>query len=425
MGAALLLLTACSEGPTAPPVQWTAAELAIIGTLSPVPSPPKSVSNPYADSEKAAILGQKLFFDPRLSADGTVACASCHKPELWFTDGKKTAEGLAVTPRHTPSVIGAAHTPWLFWDGRADSLWAQALGPLENPKEHGTDRMAVMHLVAKHHSAAWSVAFGPLPPLDDSKRFPPHARPVPTDPADPAAKAWALMAPADRTLISELFSKVGKAIAAYERKIVLEPAPFDRFVAALNAGDQTGGGHLSLPAQRGLRLFVDPNVGCTFCHAGPRMTRDLFFNIGVPQPTWSPEADRGRYDGGSSVLQDEFNCFGPYADLAAGDQSTACSQLFYLDPGASGTVGAFKVPTLRNVEKTAPYMHAGQLASLADVIDHYNEVSQHHASIGIKEPFLEDLHLSPQQRSDLVRFLRSLTSPAPSGPWATAPEETP
>ena len=279
--------------------------------------------------------------------------------------------------------------------------------------------MALLHLIGAHHRPAWEAAFGPWPDLSDKARFPQNARPVVDDATDPHGKAWMAMASADRTLVNELFSKVGKAIAAYERLLVPGEAPFDRYVAATQAGDTAGGGHLSPSAQRGLRLFIDADNGCIFCHAGPRFTTDVFFNIGVEQPAWSAAADRGRYDGGALVLQDFFNCFGAFSD--ATDKAVACKHLGFLDPNSSGTVGAFKVPTLRNVARTAPYMHAGQYASLHDVIDHYNQVESHQPAIGLKEPFLRDLHLSPSDKADLVAFLHSLTSPRPSGTWAKPP----
>lgn len=420
---ALGSLTGCSEAPDAPSVEFSAGERAVLLSLSPVPPPPASPSNRWADDPAAAALGHALFFEQRFSPTGEVACATCHKPEAWFTDDRQTAKGLAVTPRHTPTVLGAAHLQWLFWDGRADSLWAQALGPLENPKEHGTNRLAVLHVIATHHHKAWEAAFGPLPDLSDSSRFPPNARPVADDGAHPEAIAWAAMTATDRALVDGLFANVGKAIAAYERLLTPGEAPFDRFIAAVRAGDAAGAGHLSLAAQRGAQLFVSSDNRCVSCHAGPRFTTDVFFNIGVGQPAWSSALDRGRYDGGSIVLQDPFNCLGSHSDADA--QAGQCKHLGFLDPNASGTVAAFKVPSLRNVADTAPYMHAGQYASLDEVIDHYNDVGSHHSAAGIKEPFLKDLDLTARDNADLVAFLRSLSAPAPSGTWAHAPAVAP
>lgn len=397
------------------PVVFTEGERAVIATLSPVPAPPPSPSNAWADDADAAALGHALFFDTRLSGNGEVACATCHKPERWFTDGLKLAKGVGEAPRHTPTVLGAAHGTWQFWDGRADSLWAQALGPLENAKEHGTDRLAVLHVVAAHHRAAWEAAFGPLPDLSDTARFPAHARPA-TDDAS-AAAAWSGMAEADRALVNGLFAKVGKAVAAYERALRGGEAPFDRFASALAAGDAAGGGHLSPSAQRGLRLFLDPGVGCVFCHAGPRFTTGVFLNIGLEQPTWQPGVDRGRYDGAAAVLLDPFNCRGPFSDAKEGE----CDHLVFLNPSDSSGVAAFKVPTLRDVARTAPYMHAGQYPTIGAVIDHYDRVEDHFSPVGLREPFMRDLGLSAQDKADLAAFLASLSSDPPSGPLAAAP----
>ena len=419
---ALGSFTGCSESPDTPAVEFSAGERAVLFSLSPVPPPPAAPSNAWADDPAAAALGHALFFEQRFSPTGEVSCATCHKPDAWFTDDRQIAKGLALTPRHTPTVLGAAHLQWLFWDGRADSLWAQALGPLENPKEHGTNRLAVLHVIATHHRKAWEATFGPLPDLSDASRFPPNARPVADDLAHPEAVAWAAMAAADRALVDGLFAKVGKAIAAYERLLTPGEAPFDRFIAAMQAGDGSGAGHLSPAAQRGARLFVSSDNRCVSCHAGPRFTTDVFFNIGVGQPAWSSAPDRGRYDGGPIVLQDVFNCLGLHAD--ADPKAGHCKHLGFLDPNASGTVAAFKVPSLRNVAETAPYMHAGQYASLDEVIDHYNDMGTHHSPVGLKEPFLEDLHLTARDKTDLIAFLRSLSAPAPSGKWARAPEAT-
>ena len=133
---------------------WTEDELKVLKSLwiGSLPKPPQDPTNAFADNKAAADFGHRLFFDTRLSSDGSVACASCHIPELAFTDGRKMAVGVGQTKRNAPTIIGVAYSPWLFWDGRKDSLWSQALGPLENPLEHGTNRKEVVKIILKDPS---------------------------------------------------------------------------------------------------------------------------------------------------------------------------------------------------------------------------------------------------------------------------------
>ena len=147
---ALIGLAAYFWWPRSP--QWTEAEIAAIralwlGSLPPLPPDP---SNQYADDARAAALGQEFFFDTRFSVNGEVACATCHLPELDFQDGLPLAQGVGTTTRRTMPIAGTAYSPWLFWDGRKDSQWAQALGPLESPVEHGGARTQYAHLIDEY-----------------------------------------------------------------------------------------------------------------------------------------------------------------------------------------------------------------------------------------------------------------------------------
>src|SRR5712691_3147867 len=235
---------------------YTADELARIYRRSPLgPLPPGPVDG-VAESAAAAALGQFLFFDPRLSANGEIACATCHQPARGFSDGRAVAKGLLTGARNTPSLLNAALNHWFFWDGRADSLWSQALQPLEGPREAGGDRLHIVHLVAEDPAlgAAYQRVFGPLPPLAATARFPPHARPDP-DPRSPMAQAWQAMAPADHSEVNRLFSNLGKAIEAYERRLIGGPSPFDIYVEGLRTGDPAKEAALSSAAARGLKLF--------------------------------------------------------------------------------------------------------------------------------------------------------------------------
>lgn len=413
--AAVAAGTGCStEGPTAE--VWTEQERAFVAAMQPLGAPRPSAGNAVADDPEAAKLGHRLFFDLRFSADGTVGCATCHQPEQGFADGKALAEGLGTATRHAPTALGAAWQPWQFWDGRADSLWMQALGPIENPVEHGFDRVAVAHTLAAHYKSEYESIFGPLPPLQDSSRFPAHARPVDEDPKHPQQLAWAAMTEADRDAVNRVFANFGKAIEAYERKLKPAPIALDAFVAAFVAGDDAGGGHLDAAAVRGLHLFVG-KAGCAFCHSGPRLSNGAFHNIGLAQPEGTPAEDRGRYLGTGQVLASLFNCLGPYSDAAG----QGCGELPYLVDKEIVMLGAFKTPSLRNVAKTAPYMHAGQYATLREVLEHYRHIEDHLAPIGPRESFLHNLDITDGDRDDMLAFLKGLDAEPADPAWASPP----
>ena len=157
------------------------AAVALILAMGELGDPPPDPTNAVADDPRAARLGQFLFFEQRLSGTGTIACATCHEPGRSWTDGREVAEGLGTLTRHTPSLWNVAYNRWFFWDGRADSLWSQALSPLEHPDEHGGSRLQYAHLVHGDPElrAAYERVFGPLPELEDTERFPPEGRPVP------------------------------------------------------------------------------------------------------------------------------------------------------------------------------------------------------------------------------------------------------
>ena len=208
---------------------------------------------------------------------------TCHQPARRFTDGLALGKGIAVLDRHVPSVVGMAYSPWQFWDGRADSLWAQALGPMEHPKEMGLARTELVRRAETHYGAELRRLFGSYPVLDNPARFPPSAAPREDDEA--ARLAWEAMATEDRDLVNRSFAQLGKAIAAYERKLLPGPSPFDAYAAALAEGDEAAAKEaLSPAAQEGLRLFIG-KASCINCHNGPRLTNDEFHNIGLPLPS--------------------------------------------------------------------------------------------------------------------------------------------
>lgn len=405
-GCLLVLLAACAGAtPEAPPAPapstgWTPAERVQLSKMRMVDWLPKDPTNAWADDPKAVVLGRALFYDKALSPDGRFSCASCHDPARHFTDGRPVAVGAGVAARHTPTIEGAQRGPWFFWDGRADSLWAQAAGPVENPVEMASDRTHVARTVGARHADAYAAVFGPPPDLSDTTRFPPNARPD-ADAAAPVAVAWTGMSEADRGLVTGVFVNAMKAIAAFERTALPSDAPFDAYVDALMAGDAAGGGHLDDAAVRGLRTFLrDGN--CVACHHGPMLTDGAFHNLGTAEPRGG--FDPGRSVGASLVKSGEFNCESGWAD------AHDCPELRYLNPEFLDFPSAFKTPTLRNVTATAPYMHHGGFADLDAVLEFYSTLPTQPV-VGHRELTLQPLHLTPAQKGDLEAFLKALEAP--------------
>ncbi len=416
--AALCLLGCVDE------TKLTSEERDLLAGYKLVPLPPDP-SNRVADDSRAAVLGKQFFYDARFSGAlgplndgvsngslgpsgtaGRVSCYECHQPELGGTDHRslpsETSFGAAYTGRNAPSVINAAYSDpakggWQFWDGRKDSQWSQALGPTESPAEENSTRLQVAHVIFDHYKAPYEVIFGALPDLTDSVRFPASGK--------PGDAAFDGMAAADQDAIDRVFANYGKAIAAYERRLIspsFTPSPFDQFFN----GDETA---MTPAAIRGAKLFIG-EAACNECHRGPTFSDFRFHNIGCPQYGDHVLAtDMGRFAGITTVEGDPFNRAGAYSDQPDN------SHLVSLSPTDLDT-GAFKTPTLRNVAKTAPYMHDGVYTTLWDVVNHYNFGGATGDYSGSKDPSIQPLLLDDQQLDDLVEFLKALSDgdPLPS-----------
>lgn len=386
---ALVGLAACQ------PEDFTEAEKATIASLSlsALPPLPADTTNRVADDPAAAAFGATLFFEQRLSRDGTVACATCHLTDRQFQDDRPRSIGLATTNRRAMPLAGVARAPFLFWDGRKDSLWAQALGPLEDANEHGGTRAAYAHFVAGAFGERYERIFGPLPDLAD---VPAAASPLGSE-AEKAA--WQAMPDDKKREVDTVFANLGKAIAAFERTIVHQPTRFDRFADAVAAG-RTPEGDAALTEQEvyGLRLFIGRG-NCVTCHNGPRFTDDHFHNTGVPPVDGLPE-DTGRAAGAKKVLDDPFNCLGIHRD----GSEEACGELRFMVKEGEELERAFKTPSLRGAALRPPYMHSGQIATIEDVVDHYVRAP---ASVsGHSE--LKPLKMSDKERAALIAFLGTL-----------------
>ena len=394
-GSGMLMSTATSSTRE----RWTAEErtmLASMGLASLEPLVPDP-SNRYADDPAAARFGRALFFDSLLSANGKVACATCHLPARDFQDDRPLGHGVGVTGRRTMPIAGTAYSPWLFWDGRTDSQWSQALGPLESAVEHGGDRTQYATYIAKYQRDEYERVFGRMP---DVSGLPSHAGPHGTA---VARAAWSALKPEQRDAVDQIFVNVGKAIAAFERGISFGETRFDRYVAAELAGvSPAPADRFSDDEEAGLRLFIG-KASCINCHNGPRLTDDHFHNTGVAPAPGVTEVDSGRTTGVRQVVSGEFNCMSKHSDA----RPEQCAELRFAATEGRELVRAFKTPSLRNVADRAPYMHAGQIASLGDVIRHYDRAPR--ASFGSSE--LKKLRLSAQERLQLEAFLRTLSAP--------------
>ncbi len=399
------------------PNALTPEEMAQVAQLSPLPAVPADSTNAYADNAGAAALGQMLFFDKSYSGalavgdDGTngglgmvgdtgkVACASCHAAGSADLDDRRShpnnvSLGTDYGTRNALGIVNSAFYPWTNWGGRFDSQWSLPLAVAENAKIMKSTRLQVAHLMfAKYrteYDAIFPVALDPAldPNAADAARFPAAGKPG-------DAGAFDNMAPADQQIVNTIFANYGKAIAAYTRMLVSRDAPFDRFVA----GDHTA---LTASEVHGLKLFL--SSGCTTCHSGPSFQDGKFHALAVPQTgDHVPASDLGRFQDLPALLASPFNTAGAFSD----DITTG--KLAGLAQDASQQ-GQFRTKGLRNVAQSGPFMHSGQLATLADVIDFYNVGGGDPGTSGIVlDPAMHALGLTAQDETDLVAFLGALT----------------
>lgn len=346
-------------------------------------------SNRVSGNPAAIDFGERLFFDTRLSSGGTLACATCHVPAKSFADGRKLGVGLEEVDRNTPTVLNVRYNRWFAWDGANDNLWAQSLRPLLDGRELALTERGVADVIRNDRELQchYRRAFG--------------APPAPAD---------------DEAVLVD----VGKALAAYQETLVTGRTPFDDFRDALARGDRRAAARYPTDAQRGLRIFVGKG-SCNVCHFGPNFTNGEFHEIGIPVLRKLGSVDWGRYQGIKMLQASRFNLEGRYSDDAA--RSTAVSTR-HVTLGPQN-YEQFKIPSLRNVALTAPYMHNGHLATLRDVVKHYSEIDltlmhQVHLydSDGVPQTLpvdkiLKPLHLSEQEIDDVVAFLNSLTEKQP------------
>ena len=359
---------------------FTDAEVRRIVSLGPWP-PPRVVdpSNRVSGKPEAIAFGARLFADPRLSASGAIACTTCHNPGRAFTDGLPRAQGRARVDRNTPTLNDVGGERWYGWDGAHDNLWAQSLRPLVDPREMG-DSVAQVAAAMRGHDdlrERYAAVFGRAPPGDDET--------VAID--------------------------IAKALAAYQEVLVSGRTPFDEFRDALARGDRDAAARYPVAAQRGLKIFVGAG-NCTSCHTGPRLSNGEFHDVGIAFFVEPGRVDPGRHDGIRKLQASRYNLLGPFNDDPARATATSTRHVAL----EHRNFGEFKVPSLRNVAKTAPYMHNGSLATLRDVVRHYSNLDEDrlHAD---GERILKPLGLDKYDVDSLVAFLETLSEPE----VATAP----
>lgn len=376
--AALLLGVA---GPVAAAVEFSDEERARIVAHGPWPPARERDAANRVDGRPAAVeLGRRLFADPRLSATGQLACASCHDPKRAFQDGRRfTRHG-----RNTPSLLDAAQQRWFGWDGAHDSLWAASFAPLVAADEMAATPASLAALLQRDPALArrWRTVFG------DAARE-------------------------DTRLVD-----AAKALAAYQATLVSPRTAFDAFRDAVARHDGAAMARYPAAAQRGLKLFVGEGR-CFLCHAGPGFTNGEFADIGRRFFTAGGGVDPGRWGGVQALQASPHTRLGVFSDAGPDDPRAVGTRHVLLEPRL---YGEFKVPGLRGLARTAPYFHDGSAATLHDVVRHYSELDEDrlHAD---GERILQPLRLTPAQAGDLVAFLQTLS--APPGAPVNAPAAGP
>jgi cytochrome c peroxidase len=348
-----------------PPITAAASPKTLQQTGLPVEATAAAIPRDNPQTAAKVALGQKLFFEGRLSADGTVACSSCHDPAHGYTDGRPVSIGIKgrLGQRNAPTILNALYNTAQFWDGRATTLEEQAAFPIVNPSEMGQSNLdaAVTRIAnVREYRKSFDTAFGRAPNVTDLLR----------------------------------------AIASFERTQLAFDSPFDHFIA----GEQKA---ISASAKRGWTLF-NSRGRCTQCHALTRGKPDVtnfsdhgFHNIGVVRVRVETVAMARQAD---QVV--------PSADKGAIDRTAIQSDMSvlgrFLVTRQDSDIGAFKTPNLRNLLMTAPYFHDGSHPTLWDVIDHYNKGGDSNDLFLDKD--IQPLALQEKDIDDLVAFLASLTS---------------
>ena len=352
-------------------VEFSAAERELIAQHGPWPVQfAGDSSNRVSGNEQAIRFGEALFFDHELGIDSKFSCASCHDPGRAFTDGLKTSQGRVRLDRNTPSLLNLKANRWFGWGGENDSLWAQSIRPILAADEMANhpDHVRELLLSRQRYRQFYLQAFTAEVGSETSE---------------------------------QVLVNVGKALAAYQESLLSQRTEFDDFRDALLAGDQVSMSRYAESAQRGLKIFIGAGR-CNLCHLGPRFSNGEFADVGIAYFT-ADGVDAGRYGGIQQLRANPYNLLGKYND---GDPQLNALSSSHVRL-TQRNWGEFKVPGLRAVAATAPYMHNGSLPTLRDVVLHYSNLDEERLHTD-GEKILRPLQLSDTEIDDLVSFLRSL-----------------
>lgn len=370
--AVVLILCVFSINPVVAEPFFNQAEINQILSHGPWPplSLPPDPGNELSGLEWAESIGEHLFSVTYLSGSGGLSCASCHQQELGFTDGRALAQGAAIHTRNTQGLWNVGLQRWFGWDGGADSQWSAAMRPLLSGIE-----MA-----------------GSIPEAASSLRQDPYFLQL-------LESANVEPATSDERLV--VFAT--KCIAAYTRTLVSPKTAFDRYRDALETGDLVAQNAYSEAAKRGLKIFLGP-ANCRTCHFGPDFSNGEFHDTGRPFFTGVGQVDPGRYRGIQRVRQDRYNLIGDFSQPQHQEQILKTRNVTL----GQSNWGQWRTPGLRQLLYTAPYTHDGSLATLHEVVDAYADIDPARLH-GAGESILKPLDLGPSERTDLVRFLESLS----------------
>ncbi|MEP0942412.1 MAG: cytochrome c peroxidase [Rhizobiaceae bacterium] len=330
----------------------------------------KDPSNRVSGNSDAIALGKHLFGDRILSRDGTLSCTTCHRPDRDFSEYRPRSLGRKLLDRNTPALLNLSAHRWFGWGGSSDNLWGQTILPIVNPDEMAHDSESLKSAILKsQYASSYEQIFGSLQ----------HQ-------------------PSQTVLVN-----IAKTLAAYQETLTTGKTSFDRFRDSLARGDMKGASSYPGAAQRGLQIFIGKGR-CSFCHSGANFTNGEFHDAAVPYFLGPGRVDAGRHAGLKTLLQSPYTLDGVYNDdpLKTGAWAVRTVKTTHAD------FGIFRVPSLRGVAHTSPYMHDGSLPDLKAVVEHYNTINTErlHAD---GEQILRPLKLSGREKDDLIAFLESLS----------------
>ena len=415
-----------------------------------------------------------------------IACVTCHDLRHGGIDPSSvpgnTSLGGTWDNVNATSVFNDAFRPLLFWGSRADSLWAQPPGSIE--ASMGSNRMRAVWTIATYYAADYTAVFTEYPlqmtgtiadlsptlettgtlagqckttagcpagcrAVSDSTgtmngcfpRFPLDGKPgskagcQPGDASEPFGDAWDCMDSADQTTVVRMLVNFGKALGAFEGRLISRNSAFDQFIDDLNAGRANESSAISPAAKNGARLFVG-KAGCSDCHNGPLLSDESFYNIGIPQtgqgiPTMQdcPKGGVcdcvtpnncipfGAFDGNQKLRNHKYLRTSMWSDDPT---DTSRAKYLNLDPNTIPK-GSWRTPSLRDVALTAPYMHTGAYPTLESVVAHYNAGAQT-LDNGTPSVRIQPLYLSDEEQSQLVEFLKTLTGQPLASELADPPQ---